>query len=140
MTFLDELKESLLEARQIASGEIEPAIAYEYQGPILTEVKLDGKSVWKLAREGKSELNEIAKGDYDSLPELLVAIRRGLRQSQTAMAHMLGVSPSTYEKWEQGKRAPRGPGRTLLGTLMINPLAVMQGRARIDSMAATLAM
>jgi DNA-binding transcriptional regulator YiaG len=137
MSLLDELKETLIEAGQIARGEAEPAIAYEYTGLVLTEVKVDGKSAWKLAREGQAALDKIADQDFDSIPELLLAIRHGLRQPQVAMAHMLGVSPSTYEKWEQGQREPRGPGRTLLGTLMINPLAVMRGRTRIDALVAT---
>lgn len=136
MSLLDELTETLIEARQLASGEAEPAISYVYTGPVLTEIKVDGKSAWKLAREGKTALDEIANEHFASLPELLMAIRHGLRQPQVAMAHMLGVSPSTYEKWEQGQREPRGPGRTLLGTLMVNPLAVMKGRLRIDALAA----
>ncbi len=137
MSLLEELKETLIEAGQIANGEADPAIAYEYTGPILTEIKVDGKSAWKLTREGKAELDKVAQQDFDSIPELLLAIRRGLRQPQAAMAHMLGVSPSTYEKWEQGQREPRGPGRTLLGTLMISPLAVMKGSSRIDALIAT---
>lgn len=137
MSLLDELKETLIEAGQIARGEAEPSIAYEYTGPVLTEVKVDGKSAWKLAREGKAALDKIVDEDFDSISELLLAIRKGLRQPQVAMAHMLGVSPSTYEKWEQGQREPRGPGRTLLGTLMVNPLAVMRGRTRIDALVST---
>jgi putative transcriptional regulator len=42
------------------------------------------------------------------------AIRGRLALSQTAFAGLMGVSPRTVQDWEQGRRAPSGPAKTLL--------------------------
>lgn len=42
------------------------------------------------------------------------AIRGQLELSQTAFAGLMGVSPRTVQDWEQGRRAPSGPAKTLL--------------------------
>lgn len=52
------------------------------------------------------------------------AVRLRLRKSQTEFAHMIGVSISTLQNWEQGRRRPHGPARALLKVAAENPAAV----------------
>jgi putative transcriptional regulator len=52
------------------------------------------------------------------------AIRQGLDKSQAEFAHMIGVSISTLQNWEQGRRKPEGPARALLKVAAENPAAV----------------
>jgi putative transcriptional regulator len=57
-------------------------------------------------------------------PHDIKAIRHGLAKSQTEFARMIGVSVSTLQNWEQGRRQPEGPGRALLRVTAENPDAV----------------
>ena len=41
-------------------------------------------------------------------------IRRQLGLSQSAFAGLMGVSLRTVQEWEQGKRKPSGPAKSLL--------------------------
>jgi putative transcriptional regulator len=52
------------------------------------------------------------------------AIREGLGRSQAEFARMIGVSLSTLQNWEQGRRRPQGPARALLEVASQNPDAV----------------
>jgi putative transcriptional regulator len=47
-------------------------------------------------------------------PEDVRQIREKLNNSQTEFARMIGVSVSTLQNWEQGRRQPEGPARALL--------------------------
>ena len=47
-------------------------------------------------------------------PEDVRAIREKLDKSQSEFAHMIGVTVSTLQNWEQGRRQPQGPARALL--------------------------
>jgi putative transcriptional regulator len=51
-------------------------------------------------------------------------IRQRLRKSQSEFARMIGVSISTLQNWEQGRRRPEGPARALLKIAAKNPEAV----------------
>ena len=42
------------------------------------------------------------------------AIRQKLKLSQSAFASLMGVSPRTLQDWEQGRRKPQGPAKSLL--------------------------
>lgn len=42
------------------------------------------------------------------------AVREKLNKSQSQFARMIGVSVSTLQNWEQGRRHPHGPARALL--------------------------
>jgi putative transcriptional regulator len=64
-----------------------------------------------------SHVTEIAPVDVK-------AIRCRLGKSQTEFAHMIGVSVSTLQNWEQGRRRPEGPARALLKVAAENPEAV----------------
>jgi putative transcriptional regulator len=52
------------------------------------------------------------------------AIRQRLGKSQSEFACMIGVSVSTLQNWEQGRRRPEGPARALLRVAAANPEAV----------------
>jgi len=41
-------------------------------------------------------------------------IRQKLKLSQSAFASLMGVSPRTIQDWEQGRRKPRGPAKSLM--------------------------
>lgn len=51
-------------------------------------------------------------------------IRRKLHKSQSEFALMIGVSISTLQNWEQGRRRPEGPARALLKVAFENPEVV----------------
>ena len=57
-------------------------------------------------------------------PHDIKAIRHGLSKSQAEFARMIGVSVSTLQNWEQGRRHPEGPARALLRVTAENPDAV----------------
>ena len=54
------------------------------------------------------------------------SIRSKLGKSQSEFARMIGVSVSTLQNWEQGRRAPEGPARALLKVAAENPEAVAE--------------
>ena len=47
-------------------------------------------------------------------PEQIVSIRKKLKLSQTALACIFNISPSTVQKWEGGRKKPTGASRKLL--------------------------
>lgn len=53
-------------------------------------------------------------------------IRNKLHVSQSEFAVIIGVSTSTLQNWEQGRRAPRGPARALLRVAEKKPKAVLE--------------
>ena len=48
-------------------------------------------------------------------------IREKVGLSQNRFARLIGVSKRTLENWEQGRRHPTGPARTLLKILDADP-------------------
>jgi putative transcriptional regulator len=70
-----------------------------------------------------SRVTEIAPVDVK-------AIRRRLGKSQAEFARMIGVSVSTLQNWEQGRRRPDGPARALLRVAAENPEAVAAALAK----------
>ena len=57
-------------------------------------------------------------------PDDVRLIRKKLDKSQSEFALMIGVSVSTLQNWEQGRRNPEGPARALLKIASENPEAV----------------
>ena len=53
-------------------------------------------------------------------------IRGRLDISQAQFALMIGVSKSTLQNWEQGRREPDGPAKALLRVVDKQPAAVLQ--------------
>jgi putative transcriptional regulator len=69
--------------------------------------------------------------DPDAAYARSVRARTGL--TQAAFASRIGVPIETVRNWEQGKRAPRGPGRALLKVIDSAPetaLAILGGKAQ----------
>lgn len=58
------------------------------------------------------------------------AVRADLGQSQSEVAHMIGVSVATLRKWEQGRRMLDGPALALLKVAAHNPEAVVEALHR----------
>jgi putative transcriptional regulator len=52
-------------------------------------------------------------------------IRDQLGLSQDRMASLMGISVGTLRNWEQGRRTPQGPARTLLRVAAKHPGAVL---------------
>ena len=59
-------------------------------------------------------------------PADIKTIRKKLDKSQSEFALMIGVSVSTLQNWEQGRRRPEGPARALLKIASENPEMVAQ--------------
>lgn len=57
-------------------------------------------------------------------PADVKTIRKRLGKSQSEFALMIGVSVSTLQNWEQGRRRPEGPARALLKVAAENPEVV----------------
>ena len=70
--------------------------------------------------EGIKEIERFKKGEIDltvrtlNEPSPTKTIRKRLRLSQSAFASLMGVSPRTIQDWEQGRRKPQGPAKSLL--------------------------
>lgn len=84
---------------------------------LLESIKQAGK-----IKEGKKKPSRII--EYKK-PDVK-AIRKKLHVSQSEFALMIGISKSTLQNWEQGRREPEGPARALLHVAEKNPKAVMQ--------------
>ena len=61
----------------------------------------------KAIKQGKGKSREIKIDDISQ-------IRQNLSLSQVSFAALLGVSQRTLQDWEQGRRQPSGPARSLL--------------------------
>ena len=61
---------------------------------------------------------------FEFRPADIRAIRQKLNRSQSQFAFMIGVSISTLQNWEQGRRHPEGAARALLKVAAENPRAV----------------
>lgn len=76
-------------------------------------------------RHGEAEASRIT----EFAPVDVKSIRLRLRKSQSEFARMIGVSVSTLQNWEQGRRRPEGPARALLRVAAANPKAVAEALA-----------
>lgn len=71
-------------------------------------------------RRGKSKASRV----FTFQPADVRSIREDLGKPQSEFALMIGVSVSTLQNWEQGRRQPEGPARALLKVAAENPKAV----------------
>jgi putative transcriptional regulator len=76
-------------------------------------------------RRGEAEPSRVV----EFAPVNVKAVRRRLGKSQSEFARMIGVSVSTLQNWEQGRRRPDGPARALLRVAAVNPEAVVAALA-----------
>jgi putative transcriptional regulator len=72
-------------------------------------------------------IGQIKAGDIGRVMHFppISEIREGVGLSQSAFAKLLGVSVRTLQEWEQGRRTPSGPARTLLAIAHKNPRALL---------------
>lgn len=71
---------------------------------------LDGIREIKAFKEGKADLVTRELSEPTNPKE----IRAKLNLSQSAFAGLMGVSVRTVQDWEQGRREPSGPAKSLL--------------------------
>ncbi|MBE8232185.1 MAG: type II toxin-antitoxin system MqsA family antitoxin [Endozoicomonadaceae bacterium] len=70
--------------------------------------------------EGIKEIKKYKKGEIQLQVKTLTDpspaqdIRKKLQLSQSAFAGLMGVSVRTIQDWEQGRRSPKGPAKSLL--------------------------
>ena len=78
--------------------------------------------------EGLRQLKRGEVGRVTTLPRVS-EIRARVGLSQSDFARLLGVSVRTLQEWEQGRRVPSGPARTLLIIAHKNPRALLEAAA-----------
>ena len=85
---------------------------------------IEGLEEIKAWRKGEKKLRTtlIELTDVSRIP----AIRHDLGLSQQQFARFMGVSVATLRNWEQGRRVPRGPARSLLLVAAMEPAAVLK--------------
>ncbi|MBW2713984.1 MAG: helix-turn-helix domain-containing protein [Deltaproteobacteria bacterium] len=84
-----------------------------------------GRLVESVKQAGRIKRGEMkASRTFKFRPADVKAIRNGLGKSQSEFALMIGVSVSTLQNWEQGRRQHEGPARALLKVAAENPDAV----------------
>lgn len=81
----------------------------------------------KIGQEILKGLRQLKRGESGRIISLppIVEIRTPTRLSQSEFAQLLGVSVRTLQEWEQGRRLPSGPARTLLSIAYRNPSALL---------------
>jgi len=82
--------------------------------------------------ESIEEAGKIRKGlvkpsrTFRYRPVDIKRIRNRLHVSQSQFSLMIGVSKSTLQNWEQGRREPEGPAKALLRVVDKRPRAVLE--------------
>lgn len=85
------------------------------------------KLVASIDQAGKIKRGEMrASRVFRFTPADIKGIRLRLRKSQSEFALMIGVSVSTLQNWEQGRRVPEGPARALLKVAAERPEVVVK--------------
>lgn len=85
------------------------------------------KLVASVKQAGKIKRRKVrAARVFHFKPADIKAVREKLNVSQSEFALMIGVSVSTLQNWEQGRRQPEGPARALLKVAAENPEAVAE--------------
>ncbi|MFA7532663.1 MAG: helix-turn-helix domain-containing protein [Castellaniella sp.] len=74
--------------------------------------------------EGIQQIKRGEIGRITTVPSV-AKIRGKTGLSQSGFARLIGVSVRTLQEWEQGRRAPSGPARTLLMVADKNPKALL---------------
>ena len=83
---------------------------------------LEGIREIRAYKAGKVDLR-VRKLSEPSPPQV---IRKQLDLSQAAFAGMMGVSLRTVQDWEQGRRRPSGPAKSLLRIAEQHPQVFME--------------
>lgn len=61
-----------------------------------------------MSKQGKTLCEIFTRMDTNELPQRLKTRREALGVSLESAARQLGVSLSTYQRWERGRSVPRG--------------------------------
>ena len=85
------------------------------------------ESIKQAGKIRRSEMN--ASRRFEFQPVNIKAIRDRLELSQSEFAFLIGVSVSTLQNWEQGRRRPEGPARALLKVVDERPEVVLEALA-----------
>lgn len=81
---------------------------------------MNNRNIGREILEGIKEIKRFKNGDIQlrswnlKEPSPAKTIREKLNLSQSAFAILMGVSPRTIQDWEQGRRNPQGPAKSLL--------------------------
>jgi len=81
---------------------------------------MSNRDIGKEILDGILEIKSFKKGEIKlktytlSEPSPPKVIRQKLKLSQSVFASLMGVSPRTIQDWEQGRRQPQGPAKSLL--------------------------
>lgn len=86
--------------------------------------KAKERDIGKEILEGIEQIKAGEVGRISHFPPIS-EIREGVGLSQSEFAKLLGVSVRTLQEWEQGRRMPSGPARTLLAIAYKNPRALL---------------
>ena len=78
--------------------------------------------------QGVRQLKRGKVGRITTFPSVS-EIRARVGSSQSEFARLLGVSIRTLQEWEQGRRIPSGPARTLLSIAYKNPRILLEAAA-----------
>jgi putative transcriptional regulator len=84
---------------------------------------LEGIREIKAYKAGKVAFLRTRELQEPSLPQ---EIRKRLKLSQAAFAGLMGVSLRTVQDWEQGRRTPSGPAKSLLRIAEQHPEVFME--------------
>lgn len=93
------------------------------------------KALFAELTESVREAGEIHRGNAKASRHFVFkaedvrAIREKLDKSQREFAQMIGVTVSTLQNWEQGRRQPQGPARALLVVAGQEPALVARALA-----------
>ena len=80
-----------------------------------------------IGKEILEGIRQIKRGDVGRITHFppVSEIRAQTGLSQSEFAKLLGVSVRTLQEWEQGRRSPSGPAKTLLAIAHRNPKALL---------------
>lgn len=85
--------------------------------------------------ESVQQMDEIVRGERSPSREFTIdalqvkEIRRATGLTQSAFAEMIDVRVATLRNWEQGRREPTGPAKTLLRAIRNDPEHVLKALA-----------
>lgn len=89
------------------------------------------KSAFEELKESVRQAGQIKRGERRASrrtiykPADIRAIRERLGLSQARFAMLMGISVSTLQNWEQGRRVPDGPAQMLLRVADRHPDALL---------------
>ena len=82
------------------------------------------ESIKQAGKIRRGEMRPSRTFEFDPID--IKKIRLRLNKSQSEFAMMIGVSVSTLQNWEQGRRRPEGPARALLKIAAERPQSVIE--------------